>query len=65
MSESISKQFYKVEEHIIQANGLMKALQKIACDDGAEISVMHALDERLKILEQDFHKLWKQQSSDR
>lgn len=55
--------FQDVEEHIIHANGLMKALQKISCDDGAEISVMHALDERLKILEQDFHKLWKQQSS--
>ena len=59
MKNSTHKHLHSPEDDLIQTGGLVKALQLLPCDDGAQISLMQALEGQLKSLEQNFYELWK------
>ncbi len=59
MTDQIYQQLHHLEDRIIQVNGLMKALQKIACDNDAEVCVMRSLNETLDTMTADFYDLWR------
>lgn len=58
MAPDTHRQLHAIEDQIIHANGLMEALQRIACDNGAEISVMRSLDETMQSVTKEFYSLW-------
>ena len=64
MKQHIHKQLHALEDDIIQTGGLLKALQALDCDDGAQISLVQALETQFQSLEQNFYKLWDQVASD-
>ena len=58
------KQLHTLEDDIIKSGGLLKALQALDCDDGAQISLIQALETQFRSLEQNFYKLWDEVASD-
>lgn len=53
------RQLHTLEDDIIQTGGLLKALQKMDCDDAAQISLLNALEKQIQSLEENFYKLWR------
>lgn len=58
MENRFNRRLHAIEEQIIHANGLMETLQQVACDNGAEISVMRSLDETMQNVTKEFYSLW-------
>jgi hypothetical protein len=54
----IYKDLQKLEEELIQINGLLFALQKLLPDGSAHNCVANALEERLKGFEKLFYEAW-------
>lgn len=64
MKRNIHKRLHVLEDNIIQTRGLLKALQALDCDDGAQMSLALALETQFRSLEQNFYKLWNEVASD-
>ncbi|GLB54171.1 hypothetical protein NBRC110019_32120 [Neptunitalea chrysea] len=52
------EELHKIEEELIQIQGLFKALQLLLPDGEAHDCVMNALEERLEQLQKHFYEYW-------